>query len=453
MISIVLTTFNRPEKLKRAIQSILDQTFTDWDLWVIDDHSDKPAVVPNDPRIKLYRMPHNSGKPAIPKNVGTEKTTGEYLAYLDDDNIWRPDHLQALFNIIEKRPDLDLVYGDRYVTDELGQIPSQLGVCNDFAPQLLLQRNYIDASDFIVRRKVVFDIGGWDESVTRMPDWNLVCRLVKNGSQFMRLPLIITDYFLGKDSFSRKGFVTWNPYEAEIDLPYLHEVKEPTVGIMTLTRDRLEYTKVCFDSLPKKAGYPFDHYVIDNGSQDGTVEWLEKEYKPHHLTKNLDNRGMSIGYNQALEAMGDKYDIIVQYDNDCLSLTDNWLAEMVKLYKKNKMIVWAAYPEGLKDTPGGAPRQAYGQLGGHLVGMTQHLGGLCLVVPSRVFKTFKWDNNDPLRGIQDIVFSQWLVRNGYGLAYVEDLRVRHGLGGTVQQYKDFPEYFEQRKQEEGKRGG
>lgn len=452
MISCIVTTYNRPEKLKRAIQSVIDQTFTDWELIIVDDHSEVGIKPPEDKRITYRYLDKNSGKQAIPKNIGTRLAKGEYLAYLDDDNVWRPDHLQALYNVLDKSPEIDLVYGDRFVTDELGEMPSGVGIYSEFAPQLLLQRNYIDTSDFLVRRKAVLDIGGWDERCKRMSDWNLLARLVKNGSVFKRVPIVITDYFLGKDSISRKGNVDWNTYEVEVELPYLKDIKEPRVGIMTLTRDRLEYTKVCFDSLQKKAGYPFDHYVIDNGSADGTVAWLEKEYKPHCLVKNSENRGISIGYNQALAEMGDKYDIVVQYDNDCLSLTDNWLKEMVNLYKKNKMIVWGAYPEGLKDTPGGAPRQAYGQLAGHLVGMTEHLGGLCLIVPAKVFKTFKWSEFDPLRGIQDIVLSQWLLRNGYGLAYVEDLRVRHGLGGTEQQYKDFPKYFEQRKQEEGKRG-
>jgi glycosyltransferase involved in cell wall biosynthesis len=442
MVSVVITTYNRPEKLKRAIQSVKDQTFKDWELIVVDDGSDVPpegAVI----------LPH-SGIQAVAKNEGTRRAKGDYIAYLDDDNVWRPDHLQALFNEIEKHPEVDLVYGDRYIIDENNEIPPQIGIFSDFAPQLLLMRNYIDASDFIIRRKAIFDIGGWDERYKRCADWNLFARLVKNGSQFLHLPVIITDYYASKDSMSRKGTIEWNTYEVEVELPYLKEVKEPKVGMMTLTRDRLEYTKPCFESL-KKAGYPFDHYVVDNGSKDGTVKWLETEYKPHHLIKNSKNQGISIGYNQALEAMGDKYDIIVQYDNDCLSLTDNWLKEMVELYKKNRMIVWAAYPEGLKDTPGGAPRQAYGQLGGHLVGMTQHLGGLCLIVPAKVFKTWRWSEFDPLRGIQDIVFCQWLTKHGYGLAYVEDIRVRHGLGGTAQQYKDFPEYFKQRKDEEGKR--
>ncbi len=457
MVSVVITTHaNRKEKLMKAIQSVFDQTFTDFELIVIDDCStdDTEEYCKSlGDKIVYRRMPKNTGIQSICKNLGTKLSQGEYLAYLDSDNTFRPDHLQALFNILSRSPEIDLVYGDRFITDELGEMPSQIGVYNDFAPQLLLAKNYIDASDFLVRKQTILDIGGWDERYKRCADWNLLARLVKKGSKFMRVPLVLTDYYASKDSISRKGGIEWNTYEVEIELPYLKEVKEPRVGIMTLTRDRLDYTKVCLDSLKNKAGYPFDHYVIDNASKDGTIEWLEKEYKPYHLTKNADNKGISIGYNQALEAMGDKYDIIVQYDNDALSLTDGWLKQMVDLYKKNHMIVWSAYPEGLKDNPGGAPRSAYGQLGGHLIGMSNHAGGLCLVIPSMVFKTFRWSEFDPLRGVQDILLSQWLAKNGYGIAYVEDIRVRHGLGGTEQQYKDFPEYFKQRWEEEGKRYG
>jgi GT2 family glycosyltransferase len=71
------------------------------------------------------------------------------------------------------------------------------------------------------------------------------------------------------------------------------------IAIYTLTRDRIEYTKKCFQSLQENAGYSYDHYIIDNGSKDGTADWL-KEGNYTKVIYNPENVGISNGSNQAL---------------------------------------------------------------------------------------------------------------------------------------------------------
>ena len=106
------------------------------------------------------------------------------------------------------------------------------------------------------------------------------------------------------------------------------------VAIYTLTRDRLAYSKRCFRSLWQNAGYPVDHFVIDNGSADGTDEWLANNRNRFALVCLCPtNIGISRASNLALDIIGDNYDLIVKMDNDCEIVTANLVAEMVKVFR------------------------------------------------------------------------------------------------------------------------
>ena len=138
-----------------------------------------------------------------------------------------------------------------------------MGIARDFDPSFLMQRNFIDTSDMLIKRQALFDIGGWDERYKKYVDWNLVIRLTKYGKKFKHSPLIITDYNLHEDMKSvrvkNKGetetrFIPqWDPYDLEIELPYLNTLArtQPRIAIFSITYNRLDYTKKSFLSLQK----------------------------------------------------------------------------------------------------------------------------------------------------------------------------------------------------------
>lgn len=460
-ISIIISTYNRPEKLKRAIESVQAQTFTDWELIVV--HDEGLQTYRNDPNSKISHVyDDHFGNDTRPKNTGIKAATGQYIAFLDDDNTWREDHLQILVKALDDNPQVAMVYGDRWVTNETTG-KRQLGIALDFQPAHLAQQNYIDTSDVLVRREALFSVGGFDERYKKYVDWNLWLRMEKYGYTFKRIPLIITDYYINSDGKSAKtmsdaekkfldetgGFKNlpdWNALDLEIELPYLGPVKEPKVAIFSLTYDRLKYTKACFQSLRKTAGYEYDHFVVDNGSKDGTAEWLEKS-DAKHIHYNGINQGISRGSNQALEAiLLGEYDIIVKVDNDCFFETDGWLAKMVEIWKSNHLLAMSPYINGLRDNPGGAMRVGYGEIKGELVGWTQHLGGICVFADAKAYKDFRWDEDSFLHGAQDLEFSQHLLEKGFQPCYLENYFASH-YEGTEGQEKAYPEYFERRKKE------
>src|SRR3972149_4932943 len=102
------------------------------------------------------------------------------------------------------------------------------------------------------------------------------------------------------------------------------------IAIYTLTRDRFEFTKHCFETLWEKADYQYDHYIVDNGSEDETKTWLaanvERFKRVLSLPKNI---GISKGSNVALgEIFKQEYDIVAKFDNDCEVITPKILSAM-----------------------------------------------------------------------------------------------------------------------------
>ena len=110
LVSIILSTHNRVEKLGIAIKSVFAQTYTDWELLVIDDGSTVDNTVPDDPRVKLVKLNLNSGGSYIPRRTGLELAKGKYVAILDDDTFWvNPDKLKLQVDFLEENTDYELV--------------------------------------------------------------------------------------------------------------------------------------------------------------------------------------------------------------------------------------------------------------------------------------------------------------------------------------------------------
>ena len=106
LVTVVIATYNRAETLKYAIESVLWQTYRNFELWVIGDcctdHTEKVVQsFSHDPRVNWYNLPQNSGYQSKPNNEGIRRGKGEYIAYLNHDDIWLPNHLADTVSHIE----------------------------------------------------------------------------------------------------------------------------------------------------------------------------------------------------------------------------------------------------------------------------------------------------------------------------------------------------------------
>lgn len=116
MVSIIIPYYNRPEKLRRCIDSLLRQTHQNFEILVIDDCSIIPLVLNTDPRIKIYRNSQNLGS-GISRNIGLDNANGKYIAFLDSDDFWDPKFLETCLQRFENL-NVSMVFTNGYEVDE-----------------------------------------------------------------------------------------------------------------------------------------------------------------------------------------------------------------------------------------------------------------------------------------------------------------------------------------------
>jgi glycosyltransferase involved in cell wall biosynthesis len=220
------------------------------------------------------------------------------------------------------------------------------------------------------------------------------------------------------------------------------------IAIFSLTRDRLLYTQQCFKSLRQNAGMPFDHYVFDNGSEDGTVEWLSNEYRESRsrwwIMSGGFNQGISKASNHCLrEILQGDYDLILKADNDAFIRTPNIIPQICDVMADaGNNYILSPRVEGINRQP---RRYQNTTLAGHPIGLTPIVGGLFHVVPAAVYRAYMeqggYPETLPLAKGQDDHLCHWFItQRGGRCGYIEDLVVEHHRG-TDQQAKDYPDYF------------
>lgn len=210
------------------------------------------------------------------------------------------------------------------------------------------------------------------------------------------------------------------------------------VAVVTLTRDRLAYTQHCFARLREHAGCDFDHYVLDQGSTDGTVAWLTGQ--PVEVTALSENIGISRGLNLLLdEALNPAdYDVIVKLDNDCELVQPNTLNDVCDLAARGGALL-SPRIMGLRQPPA-ATREL--RIGDDLILDVPQIGGIFLAAPAWLYEDggFRYSETNPYWGGDDIeVCAAWRA-NGGTCGYVNRLEAWH-YETTCGQEARFADYF------------
>lgn len=104
LVATVIATHRRPEALRAAVRSALDQTVRDQVVIVVDDGAGLPEL-PDDPRLFAVSLAHNTAVAGVVRNVGIRLTHSRYVAFLDDDNLWEPDHLERALAVLDSPAD------------------------------------------------------------------------------------------------------------------------------------------------------------------------------------------------------------------------------------------------------------------------------------------------------------------------------------------------------------
>jgi len=234
LVSIIIPTYNHALYLGRALQSVLDQTYINWEVIVIDNHStdntDEVIAGFSSSRTTYLKI-HNNGVIARSRNAGIRAAKGEWIAFLDSDDWWTVDKLQIFFDCISKK--VDLVYHDlKIVSDQpsfFRQKKIKSGqVKTPVLTDLLLKGNVIFNSSVVVRKSLLQQIGGINESVEMIAaeDYNTWLCIAQLTEQFVYLPYKLGYYFTHKQSISQKDMSITGRFAVAEFVSKLREVEK-----------------------------------------------------------------------------------------------------------------------------------------------------------------------------------------------------------------------------------
>jgi len=182
LISVIIPVYNGEKTIRETIESVLNQTFQDFELIVINDGSQDTTVEIvegiQDPRLKLFSYP-NAGQ-ATSRNRGFSHAVGKYISFLDADDLWTPDKLEAQLKALQENPQAAVAYSWTNYIDESGQYLRQgsyVKVSGDVFKNLLVVNFLENGSNPLIRAKALTEVGGFDGSLTPAEDWDMWLRL------------------------------------------------------------------------------------------------------------------------------------------------------------------------------------------------------------------------------------------------------------------------------------
>jgi glycosyltransferase involved in cell wall biosynthesis len=186
LVSIIITTYNRPAYLKETLISINSQTYSNFEVLVIDDGSNTKNFSQNERIVNQftkfdYYFKANTGQPDS-RNYGIKKSRGKYIAFCDDDDIWVREKLEIQVNILEENPDYDMTTGCiGYIDKDSNIIKEKLkchkGYNHGYVFDHFLIKNRTSSITPMLRYEVFHKVGYFDPSYRLAEDWEFWRRL------------------------------------------------------------------------------------------------------------------------------------------------------------------------------------------------------------------------------------------------------------------------------------
>ena len=203
-----MNCFNCSKYLREAIDSVYSQTYTDWEIIFWDNAStDNSAEIAKsyDNKLRYFR-----GEKNVPlgyaRNLAIECAKGEYVAFLDCDDLWLPEKLEKQMKLFETQPEVMLVYSDSYFIDSVGNTKKTAFETKKYARgrvfnELLCEYNFIPLLTVIVRKEVFDEVGLFNPEYKMAEEYDLFLRIADlHPIDYVELPL--TKYRVHDDNFS-----------------------------------------------------------------------------------------------------------------------------------------------------------------------------------------------------------------------------------------------------------
>lgn len=361
LISLVTATCNTPVAyLKTMLQSVLDQTYPNWELCIVDAGSRDPQLremlnswATSDSRIKLRFLPETLSA-ADDANSAISLAAGDYLAFLNDQDSLSPFALYEVVRAVNRYPEVDCLYSD---DDRLDSATGQR--CDPhfkpaWSPELLRACNYIRHLT-IIRRQLVDEVGRFRPGFEGAHDYDLLLRTTERARCIVHIPHILYHARKQTDAACSEGEPEWAACEASrkalrehlvrCQLPgtvrhgrlpgYYHVThalpRRPLVSIIIPNRDQLEMLRRCLHSLWLTDYEHCEIIIVENGSRDpGThAYYAQLAHVPN--VKIVEFSGQ-FNYSAVvnLGVRNSAGEVVVQLNNDTQAINSDWLERMLE---------------------------------------------------------------------------------------------------------------------------
>ena len=361
LISVVIPVYNiEREYLSKCLNSILNQTYDNFEICLADDCSTKKDTIKvlkefekKDDRIKVVYRKKN-GHISECTNSALEIAKGEFVALVDDDDELTTDALYEVVKALNKNKKLDFIYSDEDKINLYGK-RCDPNFKPDYSPDTLLSLNYISHLS-VIRKSLIDKVGGFEKGMEGAQDYDLFLKIVEQTNNIYHIPKILyhwrmvdgstaktmnsKNYALAKGKLAIENALKRRKIDGSVrvdekSLYYIVDYKikkEPLVSIIIPTKDYAETLNVCLESLYNKTTYSnYEVIVINNNSEKKETFELFDNYKNKYKNFKVIDANYEFNYsklnNDAVSKS--KGDYICLLNNDTEIISPEWLTVMV----------------------------------------------------------------------------------------------------------------------------
>lgn len=365
LISVLVPVCNTPAPWLRAcLDSVLAQLYPHWELCIADDASTAPHVravlaeyAARDPRIRLVQRQHN-GHIAAATNSALALATGEFVAFLDHDDVLAPEALFEVAATVNQQPEVALLYSDEDSLDARGRRVRPIAK-PDWSPHLLRSHNYISHL-LVLRTALARRLGGCRAGLEGAQDHDLILRAVEQtpAAQIHHIRRVLYHWRIHPGSTAAgtqvKGYaaaasrraVVEHLQHAGVDAaiadvpgrPYVHHViytlpEKHCASVIIPTRDRLELLRPCVEGVLAHTDYPdLEIVIVDNGSREpAALHYLAGLAAQPNVRVLQDDAAFNFSALCNLGARAATGELLCFLNNDIIVTQFGWLRELAGL--------------------------------------------------------------------------------------------------------------------------
>jgi GT2 family glycosyltransferase len=470
LVSIITPVFNTPVRwLRECIESVLTQTYENWELFLIDDHSTDPETLrcltelaASDSRIILAKDEKRRGISAA-SNRGLALAKGDWVGFLDHDDLLEPDALFQNVKWLQDHPDADLIYSDEDKLTEQG-FDSPI-FKPDWSPDYFLSCNYV-CHFTLIRRELIKQVGGFRSKFDGAQDYDLFLRVIEQTNRIDHIPRVLYHWrrtltstadnvqckpgMLQAGRLALEGHLERKQQAGHVTVDwrtYLYWVKRELteakkISIIIPVRDRVDLLAHCIDSLTRKTIYaPYEIIVVDNDSQSEDARAYFSHFK-HRLLHYSGPFNLSALNNFAVKQTDSPWLLFLSYHTEVLDA--DWMTTMAEHVQRPEVGAVGPrllYPDdtvqhaGIVVGVGGIAEYAFRGSPAEVPGVCRQLQatrnysavtGACLLTRRDVFEEVGGFDEECLPvHFNDVDLCLKMRRAGYSIVYTPFARLYH----------------------------